>query len=220
MLTHEGLETLEYNRSSFLLTGSEAWRTGCYRWRSEHSTRRRWRCGATGFLGTEGEQWAARRRGGWRRAELKWIRRHCWCRGGGLTGSTEVKRRFLGAARSLICQINGAVYYIIAHRNLLDQNKPIGLKQFTTRKTSCVNARGIPPARGRKMLTPPPPAGWTWPPPHRRLDLTPPPVSSLTWPPPCWLDLTPPAGPVPPPQVWTDKQSETITFPSYYVRGR
>ena len=23
-----------------------------------------------------------------------------------------------------------------------------------------------------------------------------------------------------PPQVWTDKQSETITFPSYYVRGR
>ena len=24
----------------------------------------------------------------------------------------------------------------------------------------------------------------------------------------------------PPPQVWTDKQSETITFPSYYVRGR
>ena len=25
---------------------------------------------------------------------------------------------------------------------------------------------------------------------------------------------------VPPPQVWADKQSETITFPSYYVRGR
>ena len=24
----------------------------------------------------------------------------------------------------------------------------------------------------------------------------------------------------PPPPVWTDKQSETITFPSYYVRGR
>ena len=36
---------------------------------------------------------------------------------------------------------------------------------FQTRKSSCVNARGIPPARGRKMLTPPP----HW------LDLTPPP---------------------------------------------
>ena len=40
---------------------------------------------------------------------------------------------------------------------------------------------------------PDPPPGWTWPPP------------GWTW---------------PPPQVWTDKQSETITFPSYYVRGR
>ena len=145
------------------------------------------------------------------------------------------------------------------------------MNTLRTRKSSCVNARGIPPARGRKMLTPPPcqldltppprwldltltplPPGWTWPP--RRLDLTPPtswtwpPPTSWTWPPPSAgpdpphrLDLTPPppagpdpppppagpdpppqsAGPdPPPPQVWTDKQSETITFPSYYVRGR
>ena len=36
-------------------------------------------------------------------------------------------------------------------------------------------------------------------------------------PPPRWLTdpPPPPAGPDPPPQVWTDKQSETITFPSY-----
>ena len=84
-----------------------------------------------------------------------------------------------------------------------------------TRKSSCVNARGIPPARGRKMLTPPrwltppiarltwlPPTGWTWPsppsadwpdtppagpdPPHVSwLTWPPPPVSWLTWPPPC-----------------------------------
>ena len=37
-------------------------------------------------------------------------------------------------------------------------------------------------------------------------------------------DRVPPPGGYPdpplPPQVWTDKQSETITFPSYYVRGR
>ena len=67
-----------------------------------------------------------------------------------------------------------------------------------------MNARGIPPARGCKMLTPPA----DWPPPHQ-LDLTPPPVGSLTWPPPAgwtWpprrltdltpprLDLTPPPG--------------------------
>ena len=83
----------------------------------------------------------------------------------------------------------------------------------------------------------PPPTSWTWSPPPRRLThLTPPP--SWTWPPPsahwpeppCWLtDLTPPppgwTWPPPaswtwPPPVWTDKQSETITFPSYYVRGR
>ena len=51
---------------------------------------------------------------------------------------------------------------------------------FKTRKSSCVNARGIPPARGRKMLTPPPPrldwpppGSWTWPPPP-----------GWTWPPP------------------------------------
>ena len=35
--------------------------------------------------------------------------------------------------------------------------------------------------------------------------------------------VPPPGGypdPPPPPPVWTDKQSETITFPSSYVRGR
>ena len=56
-----------------------------------------------------------------------------------------------------------------------------------TRKSSCVNARGIPPARGRKMLTPPPPADW--PPP-------PPPPTGLTW--------------APPPRC---EQTENITFP-------
>ena len=63
-----------------------------------------------------------------------------------------------------------------------------------TRKSSCVNARGIPPARGRKMLTPPP-AGPDPPPPHQ-LDLTPP----------GWLDLTPPPASwtwLPPPTSWT-----------------
>ena len=105
---------------------------------------------------------------------------------------------------------------------------------FKTRKSSCVNARGIPPARGRKMLTPPrldltpplsagpdsplpPSAGPDHPPPSAGPDPPPsvgpdPPLVSWTWPP-------PPAGSTPP-QVWTDKQSETITFPSYYVRGR
>ena len=74
-----------------------------------------------------------------------------------------------------------------------------------------MNARGIPPARGRKMLTPPwltpplpagpdppPAADWPDPPltdPPCRLDLTPP-GSWLTWPPPL------PAGPDPPPGSW------------------
>ena len=42
----------------------------------------------------------------------------------------------------------------------------------STRKSSCVNARGIPPARGRKMLTPPPPpsAGPDPPPPPQGVD--------------------------------------------------
>ena len=73
---------------------------------------------------------------------------------------------------------------------------------FKTRKSSWGNARGIPPARERKMLTPP--AGWTWPPP-----------ASWTWPPPSWtwtpplagltFDLTPPAGWTwPPPPHWID----------------
>ena len=71
----------------------------------------------------------------------------------------------------------------------------------TTRKSSCVNARGIPPARGRKMLTPlPPPAGPDPPPPPLdltppvKLDLTPPPPAGWTWHPP-----PPSAGPDPPP---------------------
>ena len=101
-----------------------------------------------------------------------------------------------------------------------------------------------PPPAGpdplRLDLTPPPPPTGPDPPPHRldltppppppQLDLTPPgwtcppPPASWTWPPPPRLDLTPLPGwtwPPPSPQVWTDnKQSETITFPSYYVRGR
>ena len=91
-----------------------------------------------------------------------------------------------------------------------------------TRKTSCVNARGIPSARGRKMLTPPPltdPPSWTWPPPGW-LDLTPPPPPAGPDPPRRLTDLTPPPAGPDPPQVWTDKQSETITFLSYYVRGQ
>ena len=76
------------------------------------------------------------------------------------------------------------------------------VKINTTRKSSCVNTRGIPPARGRKMLTPPPtswtdltPPGWTdlTSPPAGWTDLTPPGWTDLT-PPPRWLDLTPPAG--------------------------
>ena len=56
-----------------------------------------------------------------------------------------------------------------------------------------MNARGIPPARGRKMLTPP---RWLTPP---RLDLTPP----ADWLPP-WLDLTPPGWTWPPPAAGPD----------------
>ena len=69
---------------------------------------------------------------------------------------------------------------------------------WATRKSSCVNARGIPPARGRKMLTPP-----------RQLDLTPPPPCQLDLTPPPKLDLTPPppvgwlTWPSPPPAGWT-----------------
>ena len=116
-----------------------------------------------------------------------------------------------------------------------------------TRKSSCVNARGIPPARGRKMLTPPwldlTPPGWTDPPPAGpdppRLDWPPlagpDPPPTWTWPPwldwpPPRLDLTPPAGPDPP--GWTDpppqldltppsrcEQSENITFPILRMRA-
>ena len=68
---------------------------------------------------------------------------------------------------------------------------------ITTRKSSCVNARGIPPARRRKMLTPRPP---------------PPPLAGPDPPPPRWLtDLTPP-----PPGCG---QSENITFPILRMRA-
>ena len=79
-------------------------------------------------------------------------------------------------------------------------------KQHKTRKSSCVNARGIPPARGRKILTPPP-AGpdppLAGPDPPGQLDLTPPPAgpdppASWTWPPPAGPDPPQPAGPDPP----------------------
>ena len=82
-----------------------------------------------------------------------------------------------------------------------------------TRKSSCVNTRGIPPAVWRVLILlsylgwSPPSTGWTWPPPPPagpdppwldqtppRLDLTPdpPPPVGWTWPPPA-------AGPDPPP---------------------
>ena len=81
-----------------------------------------------------------------------------------------------------------------------------------TRKSSCVNARDIPPARGRKMLTPPPLAG---PDPPPRLDLTPPPLAAGPDPPPplparpdppagLTFDLTPPAGLTFDPPGWID----------------
>ena len=79
-----------------------------------------------------------------------------------------------------------------------------------------------------QLTDPPPPAGLIWPPPQpagpdppQSADWPDPPPASWTWPP--WLAGPDPprlAGPDPPPQVWTDKQSETITFPSYYVRAR
>ena len=96
----------------------------------------------------------------------------------------------------------------------------------TTRKSSCVNARGITAARGRQMLTPPLlagpdpplPAGWTWPPspagpdpppagpdpPPRLTDLTSPLLAGPD--PPHQLDLTPPPRQLdltPPPTSWT-----------------
>ena len=72
-----------------------------------------------------------------------------------------------------------------------------------TRKSSSVNARGIPPARGRKMLTPP--AG---PDPSPRLDLTPPGWIDL-WPdPPSWIDLCPPGWI----DLWPDPPAGLLTF--------
>ena len=91
-------------------------------------------------------------------------------------------------------------------------------------------------------LTTPPPGSWTWHPPPG--SWTWPPLSSWTWlpPPPAAGPDPPPADgpdppwqldlklPPPPPGSWTwpppprcgltNKVSESITFPSYYVRGR
>ena len=98
-------------------------------------------------------------------------------------------------------------YYSTKDRNMnhWSQNSYYSTKD-RTRKSSCVNARGIPPARECKMLTPPPIPSRTWPPPPPQLDWL------LTWhPTPAGLtfDLTPPIPsgtwpPSPPPQVWTD----------------
>ena len=92
-----------------------------------------------------------------------------------------------------------------------------------------MNARGIPPTRGRKMLTPPadlpPLLAGPDPPPGRLTDLTPPqsadwpdPSPDLTWPPPCWLDLTPPPHrldltPPSPSADWPDPPSPHLTWP-------
>ena len=63
------------------------------------------------------------------------------------------------------------------------------------------------------------PPGWTWQgtPPSWTWQGNPPPVCPMAF----WEMLQSIMGyGYPPPPVWTDKQSETITFPSYYVRGR
>ena len=91
-----------------------------------------------------------------------------------------------------------------------------------TRKSSCVNARGIPPARGRKMLTPPlagpdppwpagpdppPLAGPDPPPAGLTFDLKPPP--GWTWHPPSWIDLWPD----PPSWTWPPRLDWPLTWP-------
>ena len=94
------------------------------------------------------------------------------------------------------------------------------------------------PWGGTRTWVPPPPPGGVpgpgyppggvpdpgYPPGGGVPDLGTPPGGYLTRVPPRggYLTRTPPGGvPGPPsPPVWTDKQSETITFPSYYVRGR
>ena len=88
------------------------------------------------------------------------------------------------------------------HATLMETETQIGgemvrVNRLKTRKSSCVNARGIPPARGRKMLTTPtPPAGWTDPPPAVPAPPPPavpdPPPAAGPDPPPGWTDLTPP----------------------------
>ena len=87
-----------------------------------------------------------------------------------------------------------------------------------TRKSSCVNARGIPPAMQQVLpmlfyLCCPPPASWTWPTPPGWIWPTPPaagpdpPPGSWTWP-------TPPAGPDPPLPPWLTHPSPRLTHPS------
>ena len=74
---------------------------------------------------------------------------------------------------------------------------------------------GTPPAGGTWPRYPPPGGYRTWVPPGGVPDPGTPPGGYQTRVPPRGGTRTPP-----PPPVWTDKQSETITFPSYYVRGR
>ena len=91
-----------------------------------------------------------------------------------------------------------------------------------TRKSSCVNARGIPPAtyQVHHLLS----AVLSWlgyaspPPPHLDLAGVPPrlDLARVPPPPPIWTSLV--YSPCldlarVPSQVWTDKQTETITFP-------
>ena len=47
------------------------------------------------------------------------------------------------------------VKFPLIHFNILTYGYSGYVILLSTRKSSCVNARGIPPARGRKMLTPP-----------------------------------------------------------------
>ena len=90
---------------------------------------------------------------------------------------------------------------------------PLYFTLFLTRKSSCVNARGIPPA----MLTHPSPPGWPTPPPRLTHPSTPadpplppadpplppadPPLPQLTHPSPPADPPLPPAWPTPPPGV-------------------
>ena len=125
-------------------------------------------------------------------------------------------------------------------RDIIISNKKVLLrerKRHTARRvvsTPSVVLPGYPPRGGR--VPPPggvpgqvPPRGSGYPPqgvpsqvpPRVRV---PPGGGTQSGTPPClmafWEMLQSIMGYGYPPQVWTDKQSETITFPSYYVRGR